>query len=111
MVILLVIVIGLVMWSLHLMRAAFDHREFSLMLAGTLVAISAAGVIVVYFLMEGYLGYMTHAVRYQLPLDDDPGLIESTWPELNKADIAFSPQASRLRPISTSDILLIHPSE
>lgn len=52
--------IALVAWSLHLMQQAFDTREFSLMLAGTLVAMSAAAMLVVYFLMDSYLGYLSH---------------------------------------------------
>lgn len=55
----LAIVISLVAWSLHLMQEAIDRREFSLMLAGTLVAFSAAALVGVYFLMGNYLGYMT----------------------------------------------------
>jgi len=38
---------ALVAWSLHLMEEAFEHREFSLMLAGTLV-LAAAATLVVY---------------------------------------------------------------
>ncbi|EPF19433.1 hypothetical protein MAESPC_03919 [Microcystis aeruginosa SPC777] len=37
--------LGLVAWSLHLMQQAFDRQEFSLMLAGTLVAAAAAGYV------------------------------------------------------------------
>jgi len=55
----LVFVIALVAWSLHLMQQAVDHDEFSLMLAGTLVAASAAAMLVVYFLMGNYIGYLT----------------------------------------------------
>ena len=33
----LAIVIALVAWSLHLMQEAIERREFSLMLAGTLM--------------------------------------------------------------------------
>ena len=62
---LLAIVIALVAWSLHLMQEAMEHREFSLMLAGTLVAFSAAALVGVYFLMGNYVGYITH-------LDDSP---------------------------------------
>ncbi|EDX78135.1 hypothetical protein [Coleofasciculus chthonoplastes] len=51
--------IALVAWSLHLMQQAFDTREFSFMLAGTLVAMSAAAMLVVYFLMDSYLGYLS----------------------------------------------------
>ncbi len=55
----LAIVIALVAWSLHLMQEAIERREFSLMLAGTLVAFAAAALVGVYFLMGDYLGYMT----------------------------------------------------
>ena len=55
----LAIVIALVAWSLHLMQQAIDRREFSLMLAGSLVAFSAAAMIAVYFLMGSYIGYLT----------------------------------------------------
>lgn len=47
--------VALVAWSLHLMQEAFDLQEFSLMLAGTLVATSAAAMMVVYFLMGNCL--------------------------------------------------------
>nr|WP_199322107.1 hypothetical protein [Leptolyngbya sp. FACHB-321] len=55
----LVFVIALVACSLHLMQQAVDRDEFSLMLAGTLVAASAAAMLVVYFLMGNYIGYIT----------------------------------------------------
>lgn len=54
----LAITVALVAWSLHLMQEAMDRREFSLMLAGTLVAFSAAALVAVYFLMGNYIGYM-----------------------------------------------------
>lgn len=60
----LAIVITLVAWSLHLMQQAVDRREFSLMLAGTLVAFSAAAMVAVYFLMGSYIGYVTGTVHY-----------------------------------------------
>jgi hypothetical protein len=50
---LLIIVIGLVVWSVRLMHGAIQLRDFSLILASTLVAISAAGVVAVYALMDG----------------------------------------------------------
>jgi hypothetical protein len=50
--------VALVAWSLHLMQAAVNRQEFSLMLAGILVAISAAGVVLVYFLISGYVGFL-----------------------------------------------------
>jgi hypothetical protein len=54
----LVFDVALVAWSLHLMDAAIQKREFSLMLAGTLVAFSAAAMLVVYFLMHNCLNYL-----------------------------------------------------
>ncbi len=58
-ILLLVIAIALVAWSLHLMQESLDRQEFSLMLAGTLVAFSAAAIVGVYFLMNNYMGYLT----------------------------------------------------
>ncbi|NJR51962.1 MAG: hypothetical protein HC780_22715 [Leptolyngbyaceae cyanobacterium CSU_1_3] len=58
MIIILLIVIALVAWSLHLMQEAIGQQEFSLMLAGTLVAFSAAALMGVYFLMGNYVGYI-----------------------------------------------------
>ena len=56
--------VALVAWSLHLMQEAFDQQEFSLMLAGTLVALSAAAMLVVYFLMNSYMGYFSHLAQH-----------------------------------------------
>ena len=47
----LIIDIALVAWSLHLVQESLDLKEFSLMLAGTLVAASAVAMLVVYFLV------------------------------------------------------------
>lgn len=58
-VIILIFDVALVAWSLHLMHEAFDQQEFSLMLAGTLVAAAAAAMLVVYFLMHNCLDYLT----------------------------------------------------
>jgi len=55
------IVIGLVFWALRLMDRAIENQEFSLMLAGFLVASSAAAIVGVYFLMSDYLAFVTHA--------------------------------------------------
>lgn len=55
----LILDIALVAWSLHLMQQAFDNREFSLMLAGTLVALAAAAMMVVYFLVHHCLIYFS----------------------------------------------------
>lgn len=52
--------VALVAWSLHLMQEAIEHQEFSLMLAGTLVALSAGAMLVVYFLMGHWLTYLAN---------------------------------------------------
>ncbi len=57
--IIVAIVISLVAWSLHLMQQAIEQREFSLMLAGTLVAFSAAAMMAVYFLTSSCLAYFS----------------------------------------------------
>ncbi|MEO0539722.1 MAG: hypothetical protein AAFZ80_02530 [Cyanobacteria bacterium P01_A01_bin.105] len=54
------IVSGLVAWALRLMERALASQEFSLMLAGFLVATSAAAMMGVYFLMGDYLFYINH---------------------------------------------------
>lgn len=69
MIIFLIVVIGLIGWSLRLLQRAIASREFSLMLAGALVAISAAGVVVVYALMDGCMGYLTTNGQQALPLE------------------------------------------
>lgn len=58
MIAILLVVVVLVAWSLHLMQEALDTREFSLMLAGFLVATAAAALMAVYFLMGHYFVYM-----------------------------------------------------
>ncbi len=57
----LTIVISLVVWALRLMDKAVENQEFSLMLAGFLVASSAAAMVGVYFLMSDYFNLMTQA--------------------------------------------------
>lgn len=54
----LVFDVALVAWSLHLMELAFASKEFSLMLAGMLVAIAAGAMLVVYFLMGHCMTYL-----------------------------------------------------
>ena len=58
----LVVVIALVAWALRLMEQAIQSQEFSFMLAGFLVASSAAAMMAVYFLMNHYVVYMDQAV-------------------------------------------------
>lgn len=50
--------VALVAWSLHLMQSALERQEFSLMLAGTLVAASAAAMLVVYFIIGNCLSHL-----------------------------------------------------
>ena len=47
--------VALVAWSLHLIQSALERQEFSLMLAGTLVAAAAAAMLVVYFIVNSCL--------------------------------------------------------
>lgn len=86
-IILLVIAIALVGWSLHLMQEALDRQEFSLMLAGTLVAFSAAALVGVYFLMNNYMGYVTQ-------ISHQPVYDFSTY----DAQIVVSTQPAKLHP-------------
>lgn len=58
--VILVFDVALVAWSLHLMEQAFESKEFSMMLAGFLVALSAAALLVVYFLMHNCMSYLLH---------------------------------------------------
>lgn len=50
--------VALVAWSLHLMQQAVEDQEFSLMLAGFLVASAAAAMLVVYFLMGNCIAHL-----------------------------------------------------
>jgi hypothetical protein len=63
----LVVVISLVAWALHLMEQAVQSQEFSFMLAGFLVASSAAAMMAVYFLMNHYMVYMDQTVSIVYP--------------------------------------------
>ena len=72
MLLILVIVISLVAWALRLMERAIEGQEFSLMLAGFLVASAAAAMLTVYFLMGPYMVFMTETAHSQQ-------LSDSTW--------------------------------
>ncbi|MBW4482831.1 MAG: hypothetical protein KME14_09840 [Tildeniella torsiva UHER 1998/13D] len=65
----LTIVIALVAWALRLMEQAVKGQEFSLMLAGFLVASSAAALMGVYFLMGNYMLYMDHAAQQMATME------------------------------------------
>ncbi len=58
-IVILIFVIALVLWSLHLMQEALSKQEFSLMLAGVLVAVSAAAMLLVYFIVGNCMGHLT----------------------------------------------------
>ncbi len=58
-IVILIFVIALVAWSLHLMQEALSKQEFSLMLAGILVAVSAAAMLLVYFIVGNCMGHLT----------------------------------------------------
>jgi hypothetical protein len=61
MVTILIFDVALVAWSLHLMQESIEQQEFSLMLAGTLVALAAAAMLVVYFLVGNCLTHINQA--------------------------------------------------
>ena len=76
----LIIVVGLVAWALRLMERAIQGQEFSLMLAGFLVASSAAAMMVVYFLMSNYMLFMTSSPQMS-------GLVPQQFERLSSAEI------------------------
>jgi hypothetical protein len=55
---LIVLDMALAAWSLRLMQAASDRQEFSLFLAGILVAMAGAALIAVYSLAHSYMGFL-----------------------------------------------------
>jgi hypothetical protein len=60
------------------MQRAYDQREFSLMFAGALVAVSGAGLIAAYTLMVGCVGYLGHSSA-TLPPSFTTAYTEETW--------------------------------
>jgi hypothetical protein len=90
----LFIVIALVAWALHLMQEAIEQKEFSLMLAGTLVAVAASALIGVYFVMGNYMGYVSHLSPRETALNQEA--YESVARYLEEQDqIYMSASASR----------------
>ena len=63
--VMVVAVVALVAWALHLMQAANDRREFSLMLAGCMVCSAAVGLATVMVLT--LTGANRLEARVQLP--------------------------------------------
>lgn len=90
----LFIVIALVAWALHLMQEAIEQREFSLMLAGTLVAVAASALVGVYFVMGNYMGYVSHLSPRETALNQEA--YESVARYLEEQDqLYLSASASR----------------
>jgi hypothetical protein len=90
----LFIVIALVAWALHLMQEAIEQKEFSLMLAGTLVAVAASALVGVYFVMGNYMGYVSHLSASESALNQEA--YESVARYLEEQDqIYVSASASR----------------
>ncbi|MBP0010267.1 MULTISPECIES: hypothetical protein [unclassified Roseofilum] len=85
MIIILIIVIALVAWSLHLMESAIHTREFSLMLAGVLVAGAAVAMVAVYFLMGHYFGYLNETARLDNQAIGEPREVLSWLVEFDEA--------------------------
>jgi hypothetical protein len=80
MIILLLTISVLTFLSLRLMQRAVEQREFSLMLAGALVAIAGAGIIAAYTLMVGCMGYLGSAsYASTLPPSLTTAYMEETW--------------------------------
>jgi hypothetical protein len=55
---LIVLDMALAAWSLRLMQSASDRQEFSLFLAGILVAMAGAALIAVYTLANSYMCFL-----------------------------------------------------
>ncbi|MGQ9838823.1 MAG: hypothetical protein ACUVRV_12890 [Cyanobacteriota bacterium] len=79
MLIILTIVILLGFWSLRLMEQAFQRQEFSRMLAGTLVAVAAGGVLACYFLMSDTLQMLFHLQAQSPPSYTQDLISDLSW--------------------------------
>lgn len=77
MFLILIFIVALVAWSLHLMQEAFDRQEFSLMLAGTLVAMAAAAMLAVYFLVGDCMVYLNRMAELEARLSQYPDPLSS----------------------------------
>ena len=99
-IILLIIVSALTYWSLRLMHKAVEQQEFSFMLAGTLVALAAGGIVTVYSLMLGCVGYLSHPYSAIAP-STTTAYMDSTWVSIDEDSSDFSFQDS---PISQQRI-------
>jgi uncharacterized membrane protein YcjF (UPF0283 family) len=77
MFVILIFIVALVAWSLHLMQEAFDRQESSLMLAGTLVAMAAAAMLAVYFLVGDCMVYLNRMAEYSANVSQYPDPLNS----------------------------------
>jgi uncharacterized protein YybS (DUF2232 family) len=75
--VILVLVVILVAWALHLMQEAVSRQEFSLMLAGGLVASASVALVSVYFVMGNYMGYVNQ-------LDKTPAEMEQAYESVQR---------------------------
>lgn len=89
MILLLLLVIGLVIWSVRLLQGAYRLKDSSLAIASVLVAISAGGVVIVYGLMDGCLGQFSQMGLAQANADLE--IIMSGDPELVSTAVTTAP--------------------
>lgn len=94
MIAILFIVIALVAWALHLMQEAIEQKEFSLMLAGSLVATAAAALVGVYFLMGNCMGYLTQMTPRDLAWNQEA--YESLVQYLDEQDQIYLSESSAI---------------
>jgi|JI8StandDraft_2_1071088.scaffolds.fasta_scaffold26279_1 ABC-type Fe3+-siderophore transport system permease subunit len=87
MVVVLLLAIALVAWSLHLMQQALSNKEFSLMLAGTLVASAAAALVVVYFLGNSSLRYLLSVDRNAYTTYNAPVTANESFASVRQATV------------------------
>jgi hypothetical protein len=79
---LIVIISALTYWSLRLMHKAVEQQEFSFMLASTLVALSAGGIIAVYSLMVGCVGYLNNP--YGIAPTATTAYMDNSWVSIDE---------------------------
>ncbi len=79
----ILLVVSLGFWALLLMEQAIQRQEFSRMVAGTLVAVAAGGVLAIYFLMSDYIQYLSHDIDWhQLERLQSEALMMAEWTDI-----------------------------
>ena len=98
MILIIIVVVGLGAWSMRLMQQSLQEQEFSLMLAGTLVAMAAAAMLGVYFLIGNYVVYLHEMGQQSASLNQYPDPMTSvsvSWNEyedaIDRAILSASP--------------------